>query len=92
MNQKPEAKAAGRTAGSVPRLVGAHSCEKELKRTPLWMSGYNLPGNKWTCPCGRRWVYDIDEASGGAWYPDHSRPNSMLGQTQGGNCSSQAKK
>lgn len=48
-------------------MKSKHSCEKELKRTDKWMSPLNMTGDKWKCQCGKMYVYDEDESSGGIW-------------------------
>lgn len=32
------------------------------------LRGSEQDGNRWTCACGKAWVYVEDEAEGGAWH------------------------
>jgi hypothetical protein len=44
-------------------------CDRELRKTDKWVSGYNQDGDQWNCPeCGKTWVYADDESEGGAWH------------------------
>jgi hypothetical protein len=61
-----------------PMTPRQHSCERELERVRFVVGGdthdvrgqASVPsGTKWTCPCGRKWIHDCDEAEGCAWFP-----------------------
>ena len=43
-------------------------CERSLRKTGKWLSGFNQNGDLFECPaCRSTWVYIEDEAEGGSW-------------------------
>lgn len=34
------------------------------------LRGAEQDGNRWSCTCGKAWIYVEDEAEGGAWHRD----------------------
>lgn len=50
----------------------AHSCQTELDRAGL-SAGRAQDGDRWECPCGRRYVHVCDEANGCYWREAQSR-------------------
>lgn len=45
-------------------------CARGLKKSGKAFSPRNQDGDRWRCPaCRSWWIYDEDEAEGGAWFP-----------------------
>lgn len=59
---------------SDPQTAATRCCEANVPRLNM----YRSDGDEWTCwTCGKTWVWEEDEAEGGAFWP-------MVGQAPSG--------